>query len=84
MTKRYVAVLAICLICLALLANNLFGQASERGIITGVVRDSSGAVVPAAKITVTNTATGVNVSVVSNTVGEFTVPNLSPGQTIAS
>lgn len=79
MTKCHVAVSAICVVCLALLTNNLFGQASERGIITGVIRDSSNAVVPNARITVTNNATSVNVNVVSNTVGEFTVANLPPG-----
>lgn len=80
MIKRHLAaVLAVSLLSLAPLAINLFGQASERGIITGVVRDTSGAVVPKAKITVSNNATGVNQNIVSNDAGEFTVPNLQPG-----
>jgi hypothetical protein len=65
-------------LCLALLALNVFAQ-SERGSITGAVRDASGAVVPSAKITVTNSATNVTVNAVSNDQGEFTVPSLQPG-----
>jgi hypothetical protein len=64
--------------CLALLALNVFAQ-SERGTITGAVRDASGAVVPSAKITVTNSATNVTVNATSNGQGEFTVPSLQPG-----
>jgi len=53
---------------------------SERGTITGAVRDQSGAVVPSASVTVTNQATNVASHVVTNDAGEFTVPNLPPGQ----
>lgn len=65
-------------VCLALLSLSLFAQ-SERGTITGAVRDASGAVVPAAKVTVTNSATNVTVNATTNDQGEFTVPSLQPG-----
>jgi hypothetical protein len=52
---------------------------SERGTITGAVRDQSGAVVPSASVTVTNQATNVASHLVTNDAGEFTVPNLPPG-----
>jgi hypothetical protein len=52
---------------------------SERGTISGTVRDTSGAVVPGAKIVVTNTATGVATTLASNEVGEFTVANVQVG-----
>ncbi len=68
----------LCLVCLAFTASGLFAQ-SERGTITGAVRDSSGAVVPGAKITIKNTSTNVNSDAVSNDQGEYTVPSLSPG-----
>src|SRR5580698_8189123 len=55
-----------------------FGQ-SERGTITGTVHDQSGALIPAANVTITNMATNVAVHVTSNDSGEFTIPNLSPG-----
>jgi len=56
----------------------LFAQ-SERGTISGTVRDSTGAVIPGAKITVTSPATGVVINLTSNDVGEYTVPNLQVG-----
>ncbi len=52
---------------------------SERGTITGAVRDPSGASVPAATVIITNQATNVAVHVTTNDAGEFTVPNLPPG-----
>ena len=56
----------------------LFAQ-SERGTITGTVTDSSGAVIPGAKVIITNTQTGVAVNVPSNESGDYTVPQLQVG-----
>src|ERR1039457_513309 len=56
----------------------LFAQ-SERGTISGTIRDTTGAVIPGAKITVTNSATGVVINLTSNDVGEYTIPNLQVG-----
>src|ERR1022692_3968219 len=53
---------------------------SERATITGTVRDSSGAVVPAANIKITNEATNVAILTTSNSSGDFTVPDLSTGR----
>jgi Carboxypeptidase regulatory-like domain len=50
-----------------------------RGTLTGRVADSTGAIIPNAAITVTNTATGTVTRVVSNSAGEYTVPFLNPG-----
>jgi Carboxypeptidase regulatory-like domain len=52
---------------------------SERGTITGTLRDSSGAVIPAAKVVLTNTLTGVSFTAPSNAGGEYTVPQLQVG-----
>ena len=49
---------------------------SERGTITGTVRDASGAIVPGAKVVLTNTQTGVKFTAASNAAGEYTVPQL--------
>ena len=62
-------------LCLALTA---FAQ-SERGTITGTIRDSSGAVIPAAKVVLTNTQTGVTATMTSNADGEYTIPQLPVG-----
>ncbi len=51
----------------------------DTGAIVGTVRDSSGAAVPKATITVTNTATGVAVTTETNTAGEYQVTALKPG-----
>jgi len=50
-----------------------------QGRILGVVTDQSGAVVPSAKVTITNTATGVTRSLVTSASGEYVAPNLEPG-----
>jgi len=47
--------------------------------LSGAVKDSSGAVVPNAQISITDTATGVSRSVTSNVAGIYNAPNLSPG-----
>jgi hypothetical protein len=65
-------------LCFALLAIGAFAQ-NERGTITGAVRDASGAVVPDARVTVTNSATNVAIVAATNGQGEYTVPSLSPG-----
>lgn len=66
-------------LCLVLLCAAALIAQSERGTISGTVRDSTGAVIPGAKVTVTNTATGVVNNLTSNEAGEFTVPNLQVG-----
>lgn len=56
-----------------------FGQ-SERGTIEGAVRDTTGAVVPGAKVLITNAATGVSSTQTSNESGEFSGISLPVGQ----
>lgn len=51
----------------------------EQGTITGSVVDTSGAIIQGAKVTVTNTATNVANSTVSDSSGYFTIPYLTPG-----
>src|ERR1035437_2415727 len=52
---------------------------SERGTITGAVRDASGSSVPSATVIITNQDTNVAIHASTNDAGEYTVPNLSPG-----
>lgn len=47
--------------------------------LTGTVTDPSGAVIPNAKVSVKNTATGVARDVTANSTGIYTAPNLLPG-----
>src|SRR5882762_222010 len=52
---------------------------SERGTISGTILDSSGAVIPQAKIIITNTATNVVVNLTTNGVGEYTAASVAVG-----
>ena len=65
----------IFLLCVTLLGVTVWGQNSG---IQGVVTDPSGASVPDAAITLTNTATGVVNTARTNERGFYSVPFLSP------
>ena len=62
-----------------LLSCALLVAQSERGNITGVVTDASGAVVPNVPIVITNTATNVPLRVTTTSAGEYNAANLVPG-----
>src|SRR5690348_6574514 len=64
---------------LFLLGGALLVAQSERGAIAGAVRDSSGAAVPQAHITITNTATNQVTNLTSSDSGEFTAPEMAVG-----
>jgi len=55
-----------------------FGQASFIAQLRGTVADSSGAVVPDAKVTITNDATGISVKTTSDKSGRYTFTDLQP------
>ena len=57
---------------------SLFGQAVN-GTIVGSVTDASGAVVPNAKVTITEQATNVSHTANTNEGGNFTFADLPPG-----
>lgn len=61
-----------------LLAGSAYGQGGGTTALTGTVRDQTGAVVPNAKVTVTQEGTQVKRSVATNSSGQFNVPSLQP------
>jgi hypothetical protein len=63
-------------VCFA--AGVAFGQ-SNQASISGVVSDSQGAVIPGAKVTITNLATDIPSSAVTNQAGFYSIPNLPVG-----
>ncbi len=67
------------ILCATLLYSMVLLAQSDRGTITGTVQDATGAVVPGAKLTLTNTQTGVTFTIPTNDVGDYTVPQLQPG-----
>jgi Carboxypeptidase regulatory-like domain/TonB dependent receptor-like, beta-barrel/TonB-dependent Receptor Plug Domain len=58
----------------------LNAHAQDRGTITGQVVDTSGAVVPTAKVTLINPSTGQNILVETNTEGTYTFLSLTAGR----
>jgi len=57
-----------------------WGQAgSATGTVRGTVLDPAGAIVPNAKVTIENLATGVAVTIVTSADGTYQVPSLNPG-----
>jgi Carboxypeptidase regulatory-like domain len=61
---------------LAIVSLSAFAQTAQ---LTGTVADKSGALVPGAKVTATNVATGVARSNVTNTSGNYLITALLPG-----
>lgn len=72
-----VALGALCAFCV-LLSPPVFAQGGN-GSVTGVVRDASGAVVPGASVSITNTATGVKTTTKTDKEGLYTFPYVQPG-----
>lgn len=67
------------LVCVLLLVGSVaFGQAGT-GVISGKVKDPSGAVVPNASITATETSTGLKIKSATSSMGEYQILNAPPG-----
>ena len=71
--RVFAAIALLCAMTTAALAQTI------RGTVTGTVSDSTGAVLPGVTITLTNVATGVSATAVSNQQGGYTVPLVPPG-----
>jgi hypothetical protein len=65
----------IVLLCASALC---FAQ-SDRGGVSGTVIDASGAGIPGAKVTITNTAMGTQNSTITTGDGNYTVPQVPAG-----
>src|SRR5688500_11886996 len=64
-------------LCVVLLAGHV--QAQTLGTVTGEVKDSTGAIIAGAAVTVRNTATNALREVTTNEDGLYTIPALNPG-----
>ena len=69
----------IFLLAVSVVLISVAGFAQTNAELSGVVTDESGAVVPKAQITVTNTDTGADRSVTSDDKGRYVAPQLPPG-----
>jgi Carboxypeptidase regulatory-like domain len=74
--KRFRYVLSLLILSLS---PSLFGQAVNATLL-GTVTDSTGATVPGAKVTATETATGLIHESVTNDSGNYTFPDVPPGK----
>jgi len=72
-------VLASLFAILTIAADPIFGQARDTASLFGTVTDSQSAVVPGAKVTATNRATGSSRTVNTDASGAFTLPLLPVG-----
>ena len=77
MQHRYSAAVIVSAILSA--AAPAFGQATASGNIVGTVTDTTGAALPSAQVTVTNTATDVKRTTKTNAQGEYRFDLLVPG-----
>ena len=80
---RIRALVLFCLLCVLVAAAPASAQ-FDTGSVVGTVKDSSGANVPDAKVTLTNTATGVSVVRMSNGEGTYEFATVRPGIYIVS
>jgi len=74
--QRFIAVFAI--FCGAVCAQ------VDTGSISGLVTDSTGALIPAAEVAVTQQETNVSVNVTTNPSGFYSIPGLHPGHYVIS
>src|SRR5215469_13413982 len=66
------------LLALLVLAPTLVFAQADTGTLGGTVKDTTGAAVPDAMVTVRNTATGATRTVQTGSDGTYTLPSLSP------
>ena len=66
-------------VAMLLAASVVPGRAQTEGGISGLVTDSSGAAIPGATVTVTNTATSGTRNTTTNAEGLYTFPAMPPG-----
>lgn len=78
MTSNVYAKAAACFLSLLLMVTAAVGQTTT-GTIQGTVRDSAGAIIPNATVTVTNVNTNVSSTWTTNDNGDFTAPFQIPG-----
>ena len=70
---------AIAFVALVLLATSAYAQTTGAATILGTVTDTTGAVIPGAKVVVANTETGFKFDGVTNSDGYYFVPYPRPG-----
>ena len=65
--------------CLASFGIQTTAEAAVTGSISGTVTDVSGLVIPGAKVTLHNTAQGIDTKAITDAKGEYSIPSLAVG-----
>ena len=76
--KRFSALFMLAIVLVMGLAATTNGQI-DTGTIHGIVSDTSGAVIPKARVTLTNTGTGITVSAQTDESGRYSFPAIKIG-----
>ena len=79
MKRWFLSAVALLLTFVCFTNEHAFAQFADRAIITGVVTDASGAAIPDARVTITDTQTGVKTVVGTNSAGNYSTPPLILG-----
>ena len=79
MRVRLARSMVVAFLLVAFTSTGASAQGSFFTSLSGVVVDSSGAVIPGADVKVKNTGTGTEVNAVSGSDGGFTIPSLTGG-----
>src|SRR5664280_1863560 len=81
--NRYLVNIAGCMVAIVLCVTSAsmpaVAQLAGQGSLQGTVTDSTGAVIPSATVTVTNTATHVSAVQKSSSAGFYNISPLAPG-----
>jgi hypothetical protein len=77
--KLCLLVAKVTVLCAPLFFCGLAHAQYDNGSLVGTIRDASGNPVPRAKVTITNTETGIVTQVTTNGTGEYDVPSLRVG-----
>src|SRR5215472_7880575 len=78
-TRRCFGLSAVCLVFLCLGAAPSWPQATSTSTVAGLVSDQQGAAVPAAEVRLTDTATNVALSTLTNETGRYVIVNVPSG-----
>jgi hypothetical protein len=73
------SILGTCLIAAAICAPRFVAAQIDAGGVTGTVKDSTGAVMPGVRVTLTNQATGVSQKAISTSTGTYVYSDVAPG-----
>jgi hypothetical protein len=78
--RRLFAVAFIALAAVVVHAPASFAQGGSTSTLSGTVTDTSGAVIPGASVVVKKADTGLTSEAITNTEGQFTIPQLASGK----